>query len=208
RKMEKPIWIAVDEWNVWYGTGPDLSLFYTLRDALADAIFVHVLQRHCNSVKMACLAQMVNVIAAIMANPEMCFRQTIYWPLWLAANVAGDTLIDAWADVESWSVDFIPGACFPFLDTVATLDEAGERVVVSVVNCHPSQEIEAEIVVAGPQITDDGYARTLTSDSPDDKNTFEHPDAVRLVGGEILGGNRIVHTFPAHSLTVIELEIL
>ncbi len=205
--MDKPIWVAVDEWNVHYHS-PDWVMTYNLRDALADAIFIHMLQRHCNTVKMATMAQMVNVIAPIITNEEGMVRQTIYWPLWLAANVAGGTLIDAWADVETWSVDFIPGESFPWLDVVATLDEPGERVVLSVVNCHPTEDIEAQITVTGPKITDDAFARTLNSDSPDDRNTFQEPERVKLVGTEILGGNEISHVFPAHSLTVIELEIL
>ncbi len=206
RRMARPVWISIDEWNVSYHTG-DHRLLYTVRDALADALFIHMMQRHCNTVKMGNLAQMVNVIPAIVAEPEGMFRQSIYWPLWLGANVCGRTLVDCWAEAEEWSVDFLPDGGFPYLDAVATLDEAGERLVLSVVNCHESEDIEAQVTVLGPHITDDAFARTLTADSADAHNSMEEPNAVGLVAEETVGGNSLTYTFPAHSQTVLELEM-
>jgi alpha-N-arabinofuranosidase len=207
RRIAKPIWIGIDEWNVSYHTG-DHGLLYTLRDALADALFIHMMQRHCNTVKMGNLAQMVNVIPAIVAGPEGMFRQSIYWPLWLAANVCGRTLVDCWTEVETWTVDLIPDRSFPYLNAVATLDEPGERIILSVVNCHVSQDIEAAVTVLGAQTTDDAFVRTLNADSPDAHNSFENPEAVRLEAHETLGGNSISYNFPAHSQTVLEFEIV
>ncbi|MCD6351723.1 MAG: alpha-N-arabinofuranosidase [Armatimonadetes bacterium] len=207
RKMARPIWISVDEWNVSYHPAFDHEMYYTLRDALADALFLHMLQRHCNTVKMANLAQMVNVIPAIMTSPQGMFRESIYWPLWLERNLAGDTLVDCWADVETWEVDFLPGASFPYLDAVATLDEAGNRLVLSVVNCSPSDDIEAEINLLGVEVKDRAFAHTLNADDADAQNTFETPDRVRTVTGQITGANPMTYTFPAHSLTVIELGL-
>lgn len=205
--IRHPIWVSIDEWNISYHSG-DHQLFYTLRDALAVAIFIHMMQRHCNTVKMGNMAQMVNVIAPILARPEGMLRQTIYWPLWLAANVSGATLIDCWADVEEWEVDFIADRRFPYLDVVATLDEDGERVVVSVVNAHETDDIEAAIKVSGVELTDDAFARVLTADSVVARNDFDNPEQVKLEGFETVGGNEISITFPAHSLTVVELEIV
>ncbi len=206
RRMARPLWISLDEWNVSYHTGEHQQT-YNLRDALADAIFLHMMQRHCNTVKMANLAQTVNVIAPIRTRSDSLLRQTIYWPLWLAANVAGATLVDCWTDVETWGVDFIPDQAFPYLDAVATLDEAGKRLVVSVVNAHESADVEAEVTVAGPRMTDHAFVRTLTADSPNACNSFEEPERVKLVAREMVGGNCLIHTFPAHSQTVLELEI-
>ena len=66
----RPIYIAYDEWNVWYRTGgrERLEEVYNFEDALAMGMFFNSFFRHADVVKMANLAQMVNVIAPIMTN--------------------------------------------------------------------------------------------------------------------------------------------
>jgi len=206
KKIERPIYIAVDEWNVNYHSG-DHGMRYTLRDALADATFIHMMQRHCNSIKMANLAQTVNVIPAIETNPDGMFLQSIYWPLWVSANVAGPTLLDCWADVAHYSIDFIPGVEVPYLDAVATLDESTRRVILSVINHHPDEDVAAGIVLIGPDIADQVVVRTLNADSPDAHNDFDAPNTVALVSEQMEGGNPLGYTFGAHSQTVIEFTI-
>ncbi len=206
RGMQRPIWIAVDEWNVIYH-GFDHPMNYTLRDALADAIFIHMLQRHCPMVKMANLSMMVNVIPVIEAGPEGMFRQSIYWPLWLAANIAGPTLVDCWTDVETYEVDFLPGQSLPYLDAVATLDEDGQRLILSVVNSHASDDIEADITIMGPTVGDQARLHTLNADSPDGHNDFDEPENVSVEKSQTAGGNQMTYSFPAHSLTTLELNI-
>lgn len=205
RNIAKPIWISIDEWNVMY-RGEDHVMRYNLRDALADAIFIHMMQRHCNTVKMGNLAQTVNVIAPIQTNREGLFLQSIYWPLWLAGNIAGPTLVDCWAEAETYTVDFLPDRPLPYLDAVATLDEAGGRVIVSVVNAHPSEEIPCGIGIVGAEIKEGVTLYRLHADSPDAHNDFDQPDTVRLMTGELEGGNPLMFSFPPHSLSVLEFR--
>lgn len=87
----RPVYIAFDEWNVWYrarrGTteyeiaSTGLEENYNFEDALAMGMFLNSFFRHANSVKMANLAQLVSVIAPIFTNKQGIFLQTIYFPL-------------------------------------------------------------------------------------------------------------------------------
>lgn len=201
-----PIFISIDEWNVAYHTGEHRQP-YNLRDALADALFIHMVQRHCGTVKMANLAQTVNVIAPIITSADGMFLQTIYWPLWLAANVCGRVLVDCWTEVATWEVEWLPGVQMPYLDVVATVDEERGFLVLSVVNAHKSDDIEAEIVVRGADVATSGMAWTLNADSPDARNGFDAPERVKPVRSEITVSNPGAFTFPAHSQTILQLRL-
>jgi alpha-N-arabinofuranosidase len=88
QRIRRPIYIAFDEWNTWYRARTGTTEFeiastgleerYNFEDALATGMFLNAFLRHANSVKMANLAQLVNVIAPIFANKEGLFLQTIY----------------------------------------------------------------------------------------------------------------------------------
>ena len=90
--IQHPIDIAYDEWNVWYRErSPEarkkgLEEHYSLADALAVATYLNIFIRHCRSVRIANLAQLVNVIAPIFTNPQGLYRQTIFHPLRLYAE--------------------------------------------------------------------------------------------------------------------------
>src|SRR5438876_11002080 len=94
------IYIAWDEWNVWYrARGATqrgrriLEEHYNLEDALVIATFLSSFVNHSHIVKMANMAQLVNVIAPIFTNDKAMFLQTIYYPLQLfAANTRAKAL--------------------------------------------------------------------------------------------------------------------
>src|SRR3982750_4017621 len=96
----RKMYIAFDEWNVWYRARGDgqrgrriLEEHYNLEDALVVAGFLNSLVNHADVVKIANLAQLVNVIAPIFTNDKGIFLQTIYYPLQLfARHVKGNSL--------------------------------------------------------------------------------------------------------------------
>src|SRR5699024_10012314 len=97
-----PIYIAWDEWNVWYRarTGDSasgeraLEERYNLEDALVVAGFFNVFVRHADIIKMANMAQLVNVIAPIFTSEDDMFKQTIYYPLQLFSEYNYGTSLD------------------------------------------------------------------------------------------------------------------
>src|SRR5581483_11859828 len=103
---DRKIYIAWDEWNVWYrARGAQergrriLEEHYNLEDALVVATFLNAFVNHAHIVKMANMAQLVNVIAPIFTSEKGLYLQTIYYPLQLfAANTKGkalDLFVDA-----------------------------------------------------------------------------------------------------------------
>ncbi len=108
-----PIYIAWDEYNSWYrardqetmsGTRA-LEEHYNLEDALVIAGFLNVFVRNADIVKMANMAQLVNVIAPIFTNEEGLFLQTIYYPLQLFAQHVSGTALDVFVDCETYATD-------------------------------------------------------------------------------------------------------
>ena len=96
----RKLYIAFDEWNVWYRARGDsqrgrriLEEHYNLEDALVVAGFLNSLVNHADVVKIANLAQLVNVIAPIFTGDQGLFLQTIYYPLQLfSTHVKGNSL--------------------------------------------------------------------------------------------------------------------
>src|SRR5207237_479382 len=104
QRIARPIHIAYDEWNVWYrqrGRDSGLEERYDLSDALAVATYLNVFVRHCRTVKIANLAQMVNVIAPIVTSEGGLFRQTIYHPLRLYAEHLQEVALEAHVECET-----------------------------------------------------------------------------------------------------------
>ena len=118
---------------------------YNLADALAVATYLNVFIRHCRTVRIANLAQLVNVIAPIFTSPQGLFLQTIYHPLRLYAEHTQRVALDAYVDCETYAL--IPRAetsprphrvadlgPFKLLDVAATCDRERRALTVGVVN--------------------------------------------------------------------------
>jgi alpha-N-arabinofuranosidase len=106
REILQKLWLSFDEWNVWYrrrgGDGGRtraphlLEEVYNLEDALLVGGFCNSLMRHADRVRVACLAQLVNVIAPIATNANGLLRQTTYYPYAWALQCARGDVLDLW----------------------------------------------------------------------------------------------------------------
>jgi alpha-N-arabinofuranosidase len=134
KKSPKKLWLSFDEWNVWYrarnGDAVDghrkeaphlLEEIYDLEDALLVGGMLNTLIRNADRVKIACLAQLINVIAPIMTNENGLFRQTIYYPYAWALQYARGRVLNVL--VESPTYDAKGLDAVPYLDAVATYDD-------------------------------------------------------------------------------------
>ncbi|HVB96160.1 MAG TPA: alpha-L-arabinofuranosidase C-terminal domain-containing protein [Chloroflexota bacterium] len=221
QKIEHPIHIAYDEWNVWYrqrGRSSGLEERYDLSDALAVATFLNVFVRHCQSARMANLAQMVNVIAPIFTNQEGLFLQTIYHPLRLYAEHLQDVALDVHVDCERYALppveDPNPRAQrlngfepFDLLDVSATRDGAAKNLTITVVNRDRERPIQTTIQLVDSVVAS-GVAYVVDGPAPDAINSFEQPKLVDVAERRLsVSGSQFEHTFPAHSVTVLRLAI-
>lgn len=212
RKIERPVYLAVDEWNVWYRTfGSEayktkLEEIYNLEDALATAIQLNAFIRHADSVKMANLAQIVNVIAPVFTRPEGLVFQTIYFPFMLYSRTCGNTALDMQWDGDTFSSGDNKGV--RTLDVTATLDETQKQLTVYIVN-RSLKETNAQVQLSSGNFKD--KINEFTINGPDIKaeNTFTSPDKVKTVQTEMRPNkNGLDIVFEPHSVTALVADII
>jgi len=215
-----PVYIAWDEYNVWYRARTDESMQgtraleepYNLEDALVIAGFLNVFVRNADIVKMANMAQLVNVIAPIWAEKNGIFKQTIYYPLALFANNVKGVSLDVFVDCDTYDTDeFFIGlgesqtkqTNVPYLDVSATFNNG--EVVICVVNRHKEKAITTDILCQTGEFT--GPFSVFEVNGPDVKsmNDFDKENVKTITKDYIKPrGNKITYSFSAHSFTMIK----
>src|SRR5215204_284646 len=185
QRIGHPIHVAYDEWNVWFREREQTSGLeerYNLSHALPLATYLNVFARHGETVKVANLAQMVNVIAPIFTNEEGLVLQTIYHPLKLCAEHMHEVVIDAFVECEthdltteasSWAHRVVDLGPFDLLDVSATCDVEGGDLTLVVVNRDPEREIETTIQLADATFEEDAMAYEVTGESSGSINSFD-----------------------------------
>jgi len=223
QRIERVTAIAYDEWNVWYrerGERSGLEERYTLADALAVATYLNIFVRGCRSVRIANLAQLVNVIAPIFTSPRGLFLQTIYHPLRLYVEHVQEVALDPLVVCGTVTYTDPPSARqphrvadlgpFKLLDVAATRDADGRRVTLCVVNRSPDTAVAANIGTGRPIASSGGVVHLVEGPSPEASNSFVEPDCVGVRTQPLAlegGGNAFELTFPAHSFTCVELPL-
>ena len=209
-KLQNPIYLAVDEWNVWYrSSGEDeqqLEEVYNLEDALVTGLQLNAFIRHAGSVKFANIAQIVNVIAPILTRPDGLVLQTIFYPFELYSRTAGDTALEVFWSGDTFSTPEHPA--LRFLDVTATLDTAAKKVSVFVVNRSPDQELQTEIKLLEGQFAGSGHAFVINGSDVKTTNTFDAPDGVTTREDTLqASGSAATYTFEPHSVTALVFEL-
>jgi alpha-N-arabinofuranosidase len=215
RRIKRPIAIAVDEWNVWYRTHPryggipsqnKLEEIYNLEDALVVAMHFNTFIRHAYWVRMANIAQIVNVIAPIFTRRDGVVLQTIFYPFELYSSTCGQIALDVW-----WQGETFAGGEYTdvrTLDVSATLDESQKQLVLYVVNRSPTEAMETTIRLTTGRFA--GTVRALTVNGPDIKaeNTFDTPDKVGTRENTLpTKGQSLTYVFEPHSVTALVCAI-
>lgn len=189
-KSKKTINLSFDEWNVWYHSKKqDLDLkpwtvaphqledIYNLEDAVLVGSMLITLLRHCDRVKIACLAQLVNVIAPILtAEGGGICRQTIYYPYLHASNYGRGTVLDC--VVDSPKYDSRHYTDVPMLDCTAVLSDDEEELTLFAVN--RSEDTPLLWTPLLHSFEDYRVMEHIAMEGPDRyaANTLDHPDRV------------------------------
>ncbi len=152
KRKTKNINLSFDEWNVWYHSNEQdkkieqwcqvphqLEDVYNMEDALLVASMMITLLRHADRVKIACMAQLVNVIAPIMTSDTGAWRQTIYYPFACISNNGRGTVLNTLVDVPTYESKH--GAA-PFLDAVSIMNEEAKTLTIFAVNKDLEEEME------------------------------------------------------------------
>jgi alpha-N-arabinofuranosidase len=213
----RPIYVAYDEWNVWYrarGGGEHetgatrLEEIYNFEDALAMGMFFNSFIRNADIVKMANLAQIVNVIAPIFTNEKGLFLQPIYFPLAEYAKQGSNTALDVWSQGPEYKIG--NRAPLRYLDVSSTHDKKNGVVYLNVLNRSKDKNITAAIENQTGKAG--ANASVWEMNHPDMKatHTFGDDKKVRPVTKEVSlkqSGSGFEYTFPAHSLTIMKLQV-
>jgi len=198
-KAEKDIMLSFDEWNVWFHSNeqdkhierwqvapPLLEDIFNVEDALVVGCLLITLLRHCDRVKVACLAQLVNVIAPIMTvTGGGLWLQTIYYPfLHCSVNGRGRALHTA---CECGTYDTIKHSKVPFIECIAV--ENGGDITLFAVNRSSDESCELELngfegysLISHTVLTNDDMKRCNSADEPDAVSPVQQDisDEVRL----------------------------
>jgi alpha-L-arabinofuranosidase len=210
KKNIRNIYLAVDEWNVWYRTHPQfgsepektkLEEIYNLEDALAVGLQLNAFIRHAQTVKMANIAQIVNVIAPVFTRPDGLVLQTIYYPFEVYSHLCGNIALDIWWEGDTFSGGGVSG--IRTLDVSATLDETKKQVTLYIVN-RSLKESAAQIQLATSRFNDKVAVYTINGPDIKAENNFASPGKV-VTRENVLKtkGNTLDVSLEPHSITTL-----
>ena len=172
-------------------------------------VFFNAFFRRADVVKMANLAQMVNVIAPIMTNEKGLFLQPIYFPLVEFSRQRENTALDVWVSSPTYKIQNRPQE-IPYLDVSASHNRQTGELFVNVLNRSKDQDIATRVESQAAPITGDVGVWELNH--PDLKATHSFGDDRKVRPSERtikVGVERdgFSYTFPAHSLTILKVKL-
>lgn len=152
KRSKKSIHLSFDEWNVWYHSNEQdkklekwikaphqLEDIYNLEDALLVGSMLITLLKHADRIKIACMAQLVNVIAPIMTSDTGAWKQTIYYPYKDVSQLGRGEVLHT--IVKCPTYDSIHGEA-PYIDAVFVTNEEKETITLFAVNKDLEEDIE------------------------------------------------------------------
>ena len=167
------------------------------------ATFLNSFVNHAHIVKIANMAQLVNVIAPIFTNEKGMFLQTIYYPLALFATNCRGTALDVFVDRPSYKTKRYDKV--PYADVSATME--GERPVLNLVNRHLDQPLETTVECEDRKFSGPVEASVVNGANIKDQNDFGVSKVSTAQTTAELRDGRVVVRLPAHSFTQVRLRV-
>ena len=225
KRSKKKVTISFDEWNVWYhsnaadrevldgrGGWPHaprlLEDAYNFEDVLQVGCILNTFVRRSDVVRIACIAQLVNVIAPIMTEPGgAAWKQTTYYPYYFASIFGRGTALNLGVDCAGYDADVADNV--PYLDISGVHNEVDGTLAFFAVNRHATDSLDLSIDLHGF-----GTARVI------DHQVMTHADlrAVNNLGnqnavlpkqgsGVAVDGNRLTGRLPPYSYQMIRVKL-
>jgi alpha-L-arabinofuranosidase len=205
---EKKVALVVDEWGAWYdplpGSNPGFLVQQnSLRDAVLASLNLNIFARHADRVRMANIAQMINVLQAmIFTDKEKMVLTPTYYVFKMYLPFQDATFVPVVFDAGTYTHDKIT---LPRVDAIAAKDKAG-KFWLELTNVDPNEPVEIEVTLAGIRAKS-ATGETLTAPKVDTVNTFDAPHTVQPK--PILAkvqGDKLVLKLEPKSVTVISVE--
>jgi alpha-L-arabinofuranosidase len=219
-RSKHDVYLSWDEWNVWYkaagpafNTGgwteaPHLSEeVYNLEDALVVAQWMNVFLRKCDVLKIACIAQIVNVIAPLHTTRDGLLKHTTFYPLVLFSNLAAGNALDI--EVKSPHYETEQFGDMPLLDVSASHDEENNTSAIFIVNRSQQESLPVELHwqdIAPKRIK---AVHQISGTDPKAFNSFENPNNIVPVSVDAptVKDGCAELSLPSLSFTVLEVEL-
>jgi alpha-N-arabinofuranosidase len=221
-KHDKRIHISFDEWNVWYHTRkqdqtflngdkwpehpPLLEDVYNFEDVLQVGCILNTFIRRADVVKVACIAQLVNVIAPIMTEPGgPAWRQTIFYPYLFASKYGRGTALRLQVECPIYSAAVAPAV--PYLDVAGVHNKEEGTLTFFLVNRHASEDLHTSISLEGFGPTRILDHKVIKHEDLEATNTAARPDNVVPVSGSgaEVRGNVLNVALQPHSYSMIRV---
>jgi alpha-N-arabinofuranosidase len=205
---EERVALAVDEWGAWYaplpGSNPGfLSQQNSIRDALIAALNINIFARHADRVRMANIAQMINVLQAmILTNQERMVLTPTYHVFRMYVPFQDATFVPVTFDAGQYTHGAIR---LPRIDAIAAKDASG-TLWLSLTNLDPARPVEITATLVGMKASS-ASGETLTAPAIDSVNTFEAPKTVtpRAVTARVQN-DRLTLALDPRSVTVMAIR--
>lgn len=207
---KKQIGLLVDEWGTWWDEEPGtihghLYQQNSLRDAFVAALTLNVFNRHTDRIRMANIAQVVNVLQSmILTNDKGLVLTPTYHVFEMYKGFQDATYLPL--DIKCDSMDVRDNRRIPLISSSAAKEKDG-NIIVSLANINLNKAEDLTINLQGTKIQN-ATGRILTSKEITDFNDFDHPDVVepKQFNNIKLKNNELKLKLPAKSIVVLELK--
>jgi alpha-N-arabinofuranosidase len=214
RRSKHDVYLSWDEWQVWYSQGgpvqgnwteaPHLAEdVYALEDALVVAQWLNVFLRKSHVIKIACVAQIVNVISWLQTRSDGLLKQPSFYPFKLVSNLARGEALDVHVKaplIETKQYDAVPA-----LDVSASYDAETETGAVFIVNRSQTETLVTDVVWQDSEVVQIEKVWQMAGDDPKAVNSWEEPN--RIVAKEVsvpmADNGRSTINLPPLSFTVL-----
>jgi alpha-L-arabinofuranosidase len=224
KRAKNDVKISFDEWNVWYHERKNdsermknwgwphapvlLEDIYNFEDVLQVGCILNTFIRRSDLVRLACIAQLVNVIAPIMTAPGgPAWKQTIYYPFQFASRYGRGTALQL--DVQSPSYTADVAANVSYLDISGVHDHDAGTLTFFAVNRNGSESIDTKISLEGFGTAKSVEHTLIKHDDLEATNTENNPENVKptIKGGAQLRDNTLSVTLPEYSYSMIRVQL-
>jgi alpha-N-arabinofuranosidase len=223
-RLKNVINISFDEWNVWFHNRrqdhdnfatwdwpvapPLLEEAYDFDDILVVGCALNTFIRRADRVKIACVAQLVNVIAPIMTvTGGTAWKQTIYYPLYFASLHGRGEALDVVVDVPTYDARVANDV--PYLDISAVKNTGGKTLTLFAVNRHPTEALSLDVGLAGLKPKSVIEHIVMAHSNPRAVNTAKAPNTVvpRRKTGTTVADGALKARLPPRSYHVIRVAV-
>lgn len=224
KRSKRDVKISFDEWNVWYHERHSdaermaewdwphaprlLEDIYNFEDVLQVGCILNTFIRRSDVVRIACIAQLVNVIAPIMTEPGgIAWRQTIFWPFKFASAHGRGTALRLDVDVPSYDADIAAGVSY--LDIAGVHDDDAGTITFFAINRHGTELMDVAVALERFGAPKSVEHTLIKHDDLEARNTLAAPETVVPVKGTgaRIAGDGLALSLPPLSYSMIRVTL-